>query len=100
MQNPWLCVNESPQWAQIIEGFWINQPSSGSFSADLQEEGALAVAESAGSFGVHCQVAGASFQGADCSTQGWCRVDDFWDAITWLREWREDRLVSLRGRGG
>ena len=51
---------------QVAEGFGIDQPGAGAFAADLDQEGALAVTEAGGPFGVHARraVAGGEGRGA------------------------------------
>ncbi len=61
---------------QVAEGFGIDQPGAGAFAPDLDQEGALAVAEAGGAFGVHAGRTGPGGDGGGAAFQAGLGFDD------------------------
>ncbi len=76
VQDPFDAAQGVVDDAQVVEGFRIDQPGAGAFAADLDQEGALAVAEAGGAFGVNARGAVSGGEGRGAALQAGLGFND------------------------
>ena len=76
VQDPFDAAQGVVDDAEVTEGFGIDQPGAGAFAPDLDQEGALAVAEAGGALRVHARRAVAGGEGRGAAFQSGLGFND------------------------
>ena len=94
MEDPFHAVSASSSMARSSNGIGVDQPGAGASAAELDQVGALAVAESGGALGVDAGRSGSGGNGSRAPLQAGLRFNDQRDAVAGCIE-----VNDLRGPG-